>query len=227
MKQKIRVAVVGANGKMGSVVCETLNDDFEIIKIGRKDDLNNFNNLGLVIDFASAISSVNSAKFAVQRKIPLIVGSTGQTEEERNYILSAGQDIAVMMCANFSVGISKINELISDILKLKMSEIAIFEKHHSVKKDKPSGTALDLKRRIEKQSKVKIDVLSERGGQEIGTHKIDFYFGSELISIEHKAFSRKAFADGVLLATKFMTQNASKGVVDFNDVVKNYYDESN
>lgn len=215
-----RIAVVGAKGKMGSVVCETLSKYFDVVKIDVGDNIFNCQNIDMVIDFANSKSSTKSVEFAVKNNIPVIIGSTGQTEAQEKFIKSAGEQIAVLKCSNFSIGIQFIKNIINDILKFDIQDVAIFEKHHREKKDIPSGTALEFKREIIKNFSGKVQLLAERGGKEIGTHKIDFYFGDEVISFEHKSFSRKVFADGVLLSAKFLI-NKPAGYYNFYSIVQN------
>lgn len=216
---KKKVAVVGAKGKMGSEICKILKDEFEVIKIDIKDDINNFE-VDLVVDFASAESSVESAKYCKNKKVPLIVGATGHTEDELFEIEKLKNDIPVMICSNFSIGIMILKHLIDVIMKFEIEDICIFEKHHKQKKDKPSGTAKELFNMISKYTKKEIQIFAERGGDEIGTHNIDFYFGGELISVKHQAFSRKIFAIGVLHSVRFMLNKTQNRMYFFEEVVK-------
>ena len=215
-----KIAVVGAKGKMGSVVCDALKKDFEIVKIDIGDSLEFKQNIDLVIDFANSETSTKSVKFAVKNNISVIIGSTGQTKDQEKFIKDASMKIAVLKCSNFSIGIQIIKKIIQNILKFNIQDVAIFEKHHREKKDSPSGTALELESEISKNFGGKVQLLAERGGREIGTHKIDFYFGDEVISLEHKAFSRKAFADGVLLSAKFLIGKPA-GYYNFYSIVQN------
>lgn len=219
MKQK--VAVVGAKGKMGSEVVKVLLEDFDVIQIDIGDSIEEAKDAKVIIDFGGAKSSVISAEFAKKQGLALIVGSTGQSEEELKQIRSASSSIPILICSNFSVGIY-IEKKISDlILKYVNPEITILEKHHNQKKDAPSGTAIELMQNIKVKTGEEVPILSERGGKEIGTHKIDFYFGDELVSVSHSAFSRGAFSRGVLLATKYMINQTIPKEYHFNDVLEN------
>ena len=221
MKSVKKIIVVGANGRMGSVVAQTLKDDgIEVAEIDKDCGFCDAFDGEMIIDFASAASSVESAKFALKHKIPLIIGATGQSNEQKQFILSSGEYIPVLLCSNFSVGIAKLKCLIRDILKLNIENVCIFESHHKNKIDSPSGTALELLDLVGKNYGGDIQVLSERGGMEIGTHKIDFYFGAEKLTISHQVFSRQAFADGVLIAVKNM-ENLGAGVYNFEHFVQN------
>ncbi|MBO5344904.1 MAG: hypothetical protein J6A51_03305, partial [Clostridia bacterium] len=207
--KKLKIAVVGANGKMGKLLCEKLNDKFDVLKITRECKLDK-QNVCLVVDFASAESSVESAVWCAKYKVPLIVGSTGQTNFQKDEILKASEKTPILIAGNFSVGILLLKKLLKTVDFKLVEDIVIFEKHHKNKKDKPSGTALELENLIRSKTSRHADVLVERGGKEIGTHKIDLYFENELISIKHQAFSRECFADGVLLAVEFMFQQKER-----------------
>lgn len=213
------IAIVGANGKMGKEICKKLQKKFKIIKIDLNNSLEEAKNSNLIIDFASANSSVETAKFCSKNKIKLIIGSTGQTDFQIKEIEEASNQTPILISSNFSLGIfiqKKISEL---ILSLTNSQISIFEKHHSEKKDIPSGTAILISNHIQSLTGTKPTILSERGGREIGTHKIDFYFGDELLSVTHQAFSRECFACGVVKAVEFMLLVSDSRLYSFDEVL--------
>lgn len=216
---KKKIIIVGSKGKMGSQVVQVLKNDYLIIEIDKNDDMAKFE-ADLVIDFASAESSENSAKYCYRKKVPLIVGATGQSEKQREIIFQVSEVAPVLMAENFSAGMIAVKKCIKEILSLDdVSDVCIFEKHHKNKKDAPSGTALDLKRFINKQGFCDVQIISERGGEEIGTHMIDFYFGSEVISIKHQAFSRKAFACGVKIAVDFLIESKVNKKFEFDEII--------
>ncbi len=214
-----KILIVGAKGKMGDSVCKRLKSVHEIIEVQRCDFWGDFE-ADLIVDFASAESSVLSAEFASKNGIPLIVGSTGQSEAQLKQIDEFCKGVPYLVCANFSIGVFLLKTAIDGILKQKIDEIAIFEKHHNAKKDSPSGTALSLQRFIEEKQSAKVQMLSLRGGKEVGTHKVSFYFGSELIEISHTAFSREAFAEGVALAVQFMLEQKNAKRFEFEDILR-------
>ena len=208
-KSKV-VAVVGADGKMGKEICEKLSGVFEIVKVTEKNPIENLKdqNIDLVIDFSVPNQSVVSANFCKEKQIPLILGTTGHTQEQLEKLKLISKQTKIVMSSNFSVGIFIIKlllEKLGTLLSNQNCNITIIEKHHKDKLDSPSGTSIMLKKKIEKKfanNKFTLCTLSERGGKEIGTHKIDIYFGNELISLSHKAFSREAFSDGVFITAK-------------------------
>lgn len=219
---KKRIAVVGANGKMGRLVCGTLKNEYEIVAISKNNNLIEYESIDLVVDFGSAESSVNSAEFCFEKKVPLIVGSTGQTKEQLQKINKVADVAALVISANFSLGFVMLSDLI-----MKMGDygeyfedVVVFEKHHKQKRDKPSGTAIALKEKIDKTFGCCSDVIAERGGKEVGTHVVDVYFGDEVLTLTHKVFGRDAFAFGV----KLVVENIFKlkvGKFEFEDFLKN------
>lgn len=223
------IAVVGANGKMGTLLCEKLKSDYSVTKITKYNPLDKINiskiNFDLVIDFASADSSEKSAKFCEKHKIPLIIASTGQTEKQLINIKKVSNFIPLIIEPNLSIGINIIknmlNNLTYQIKSIDNYDINIHEKHHKEKKDCPSGTALLLKNYIQKISNQEISVTSERGGKEIGTHTVNFYFNSELISITHQAFSRDAFIDGAIICIDFLLKQKNPKLYSFSEILNN------
>ena len=203
---------------MGEVVKNTLQNKYLIIDAKRGQNWAGFE-ADLIIDFGSAESSVIASEVAVKKGIPLIVGSTGQSEMQRQKIELASKQVPVLMAGNFSIGMAVFRNLVREVLKIKVDDIAIFEKHHKAKKDSPSGTAIELLHMAEKLSDIRPQVLSERGGKEIGTHTIDFYFGDEVLSVKHQAFSRQAFADGVLLAVEYFLKGQNARLYYFDEII--------
>ena len=217
MKKKI--ILVGAGGKMGSLIHKSLKDDFEIIPIEKQDNIWNFES-DLVIDFGSAQSSEESAKFCFQNKVPLIVGATGQTQKQIDLILKVGEVAPVMKASNFSLGVLFVKNMLAQISK-HADDICLFEKHHKHKKDSPSGTAIELKTLIENNTSKSVSVLAQRGGDEVGSHTIDFYFSGEVVSLSHQAFSREAFVQGVKKAVYFLLEQKMPRVYEFGEIIKN------
>ncbi len=223
--ERKKVLVVGSNGKMGECVCEILKNEYLLEKCEKQDQIDNFD-ADLVIDFASAGSSVVSAEYCLKNKVPLVVGATGQSKEQLEKISKVAEVAPLLVCSNFSVGVCVLKQLLLKVLKLDISEICVFEKHHSSKKDAPSGTALNLEKLICQNSRVKPQMLCERGGSEIGTHILDFYFDDEKLSLSHQAFSRKAFALGVKIATKYIFKTMKNQNYDFEKIVQNYLNQN-
>ena len=193
-----KIAVVGYKGKMGSPIFLALKENFEVVGIGRNDDLGNIDNLDLVIDVASGTSSLCSAEYCLKKRIPLIIGATGQTSEENRRIDEISKFIKIIKKSNFSVGFELLKDFIDRILIEKPENISIIEKHHINKKDSPSGTALELKNHIEKKFLKNVHIYSIREGDIKGEHVIILKLKNEEIVIKHNVFSRDAFVDGIV-----------------------------
>ena len=193
-----KIAVVGYKGKMGQPIFLSLSKKYNVVGIGRDDKLEEIAGLDLVVDVASHESSVVSAEYCLKNRIPIIIGSTGQTDEENVRIEEISRSIMVIRKSNFSQGIQAVIDVMGCILKLNPQKVEIIEKHHIKKKDSPSGTALLLKDHIERLYCGLIDIQSIREGDEMGEHVIKFIFDDEEISIKHKVLSRMAFVRGLV-----------------------------
>lgn len=151
-----------------------------------------------------------------QFKIPLIVATTGLTEKDLKDLKSFSQKQSVVQSYNFSIGIQvllqltkKANELLPDW------DVEISETHHRFKKDKPSGTAKMLQEIFKDK---KVNTSSFRLGNVPGDHSISFAGLGEVITLEHRALSRRTFAEGILLSAEFALKK-EKGFYTFTDVV--------
>ena len=102
---------------------------------------------------------------------------------------------------------------------MPVSDVCITDKHHKFKKDAPSGTALELESVIIKSIDIKPQILSERGGQELGTHIVDIYFGSEKLTFSHQAYSREAFSYGVKICAKVLLEGLPPKLYTFDEIL--------
>jgi 4-hydroxy-tetrahydrodipicolinate reductase len=191
-----KIAVVGYKGKMGEPIFLALMKNFNVVGIGRWDSLENCCDLNLVIDLASGESSVKSAEYCLKRNIPIIIGATGQTEQEESRLKEISKSIKVVKKSNFSIGFEMLLNVIDSCLKCDPVLIEIFEKHHINKKDSPSGTAIELKKYMESKCEKQINIHSIREGDEKGEHLIRFMFKQEILEIKHNVLSRQAFVEG-------------------------------
>ena len=193
-----KIAVVGFKGKMGSLITKELQKNYDVVGVGKEDDLEKQNEIDLLIDFASSKSSVASAEYCLKKNIPIIIGSTGQIEEENKRLEEISNKIKVVKKANFSMGIKVLENFVESVLNLKPEKFEIIEKHHKNKKDSPSGTALELKNFIMQMFDGEVEIKSIREGEEMGEHEIIAYLGNEKLSIKHKVYSRDVFVLGVV-----------------------------
>ena len=189
-----------------------------------------------IIDFSSHTACLLLCEYAVSRSIPLIIATTGITEEEKGIINKSAERIPVFLSANMSLGVA----LVSCIAKIAArafpdSDIEIVESHHNQKLDVPSGTALLLADSIKsvrpeseyvigrskdgKRAKNEIGIHSLRMGNGAGTHEIIFAMDSQVVTIKHEAQSISLFAEGALAAADFLV-GKEPGLYCMDDILE-------
>ena len=192
----------------------------------------------IIIDFSIPQASLNILKFAKERKIPIVIATTGFSDEELNAIKDYSDYIPVFRSGNMAYEINIMADLVSKLaLQLKDSDIEIIEAHHRNKIDSPSGTALILADSInkalnnemsyqynrhnikQKRLDKEIGIHSIRGGTEVGKHTVLFMGENETLEITHTITSRSIFAKGALKAAKFLVGQPN-GLYSMKDIVK-------
>lgn len=247
----INILLNGCNGRMGKEVIKQTSEypnmniscGFDI----NDDDLNTFpiykkiedikKYVDVIIDFSAPISTLNILEFALKKKIPIVIATTGFSEEEKEKIKKASKIIPIFQSANMSFYINLMAQILEKITPLfKDTDIEIIETHHNNKKDAPSGTALFLADSInkslnntmtytfdrhsqnEKRNKNEIGFSCIRGGNIVGTHTVKFFGLDETFEITHTSYSRSVFADGALKAAEFLVTK-SVGYYNMNDLI--------
>ncbi|NGX38643.1 MAG: 4-hydroxy-tetrahydrodipicolinate reductase [Chlamydiae bacterium] len=192
--KKVKVFLVGASGKMGQMVATLAEKDPEV-------ELSDVGDV--VIDF----STPEGTRAAIALGKPLVSGTTGLSEEIFNELAALSKRVPVLHSPNFSLGIALCFEMLEQMsAKLKkFSQIEIQEIHHTQKVDAPSGTALKMAEILGVDK-----VHSERIGDVVGIHQVNFLFNNEKLSLRHEALSREAFAQGALVAAKFLFNKPPK-----------------
>lgn len=193
-----KILVVGYKGRMGSLLTKELQKNFFVQGVEKQDCLWDYEDASLVVDFGSHESAIESARFCLKQNIPLIIGATGQTTDELRELEEISKIIKIIRKANFSCGIEKLKEIAKNILSLNPKNIEIIEKHHALKKDKPSGTAIEIANYLSGYFDKPIKITSIREGEEMGEHEIVFDLGDEKLSLKHNVYSRDAFVRGVI-----------------------------
>jgi 4-hydroxy-tetrahydrodipicolinate reductase len=174
------------------------------------------------IDFTVASAVRRNVEACMLAGVPLIEGTTGWNDS-RDSILEIVQreNGALVFGSNFSVGVNlffKIANYAAELVsKFNDYEVFIEERHHSRKKDAPSGTALSLKSIVSKHFKDDFSIASTRAGDIPGTHIVGFDSAPDTIELTHAARSREGFARGALLAAEWIV--GRKGVYEFSDVM--------
>ena len=215
-----KIAIIGFGGRMGRLLWQALSDKFELVGIGREDSIDLAINCDLVIDFSTAENSVKTANWCRLNRKKLIIGATGQSQEGLNQIMLAAKDIPILKAGNFSFGILALKKMLKTMNIESIESVSIIEKHHKNKKDAPSGTAVELAEFIRRELYINPNIYAIRGGEEIGVHSIDIYFGSEVLTISHKAFSRQAFVCGVVKACEKMINFSQTGFYSLEDFLR-------
>ena len=179
----------------------------------------------VVIDFSTASAMDGLLAYCSEKKLPVVVCTTGLSEEQMEVLHKTADSIAVLKSANMSVGINLLEVLIAQAApKLAAAgfDIEIVEKHHNQKIDAPSGTALaladaansalgneyeyvyDRTVRREKRPVKEIGISAVRGGTIVGDHDVIFAGQDEVITLSHRAYSRAVFGKGAVTAAKFL-----------------------
>lgn len=258
----VNIAVFGAAGRMGKLVidCAASDERFKIVgavedakhpKMGRKISAGE-GEIELVAElpvnagrdvvgicFADKHGLKESVKQAVAAVMPLVIGSTGLSEEHETFIYMASNEIPILQSANFSVGVNVLLSLIKRAsAMLNGYEIEIVETHHDKKIDAPSGTAVALGRAAaaargveiedaavyDRKSVMKARTADEigfssiRGGDVVGEHDVIFFGKNERVILAHRAHDRAMFARGALDAA-FWLCGKPAGLYSMNDVL--------
>jgi 4-hydroxy-tetrahydrodipicolinate reductase len=190
----------------------------------------------IAIEFSTPATVIENIEYLASKKINIVCGTTGWFDKiEKIKNIAAKNDIGFIYASNFSLGVNIFFQVVKEAAKLidkyESYDAAIQEIHHSQKLDRPSGTALiaaeilleNIKRKKELnktgEGKIRpeqIDINSLRTGNIFGNHKVIFDSVSDTISVEHNAKSRHGFAEGALLAAKFIYNK--KGFYKFEEI---------
>ncbi len=250
----VRIAITGANGKMGRVIAslvaqrddcqvvagidlnDTQNGQFPIVKypaeLAEKPDV--------IIDFSHPSALPDLLSYCTINNVPLVAATTGYTADEIATIKKTAEQIPIFFTFNMSLGINLLVELGKRAVNVLggQYDIEIVEKHHNLKKDAPSGTAIMIAEALngELDNKMKyvydrhnvrkareadeIGMHAIRGGTIVGEHDIIFAGHDEVITLSHSAGSKEVFANGSINAAIFLSGRES-GLYDMSDLLQN------
>ena len=226
----IRVIINGAAGAMGRVLAGVIEKDDVLETVGRVDFTGNDGTLkslaefegeaDIVIDFSNHLGTRTLMDYCIANNLPVIVCTTGQTEEEMDMIREASTQIPVFKSGNMSVGVAILTKLVREVAEKFNGEVEIIEMHHNRKLDAPSGTALMLaeaaqearpgsvskcgRSGAEKRQPNDIGIQSVRMGNIVGIHEVMIGTNTQTITLKHEAHDRALFADGAVDAAKFL-----------------------
>ncbi len=246
----LEVMVNGCNGKMGQIVCDLVqqNENF-VLKCGFDRTITGefafsvFNQTkdiiespDVIIDFSVPAATLLILEYAAKNHIPIVIATTGFSDEEEKIIETYSKQIPIFKSANMSYDIMIMKKLLQWLAPLlKDTDIEITETHHNRKIDSPSGTAQMLANSIndtlgnhlycqynrhnerKKRDKNEIGINSIRGGNIVGEHVVQFFGEFETFELKHTSYSRKVFAEGALKAAKFLV-NQSNGLYCMEDM---------
>lgn len=208
----MRVAVAGAMGRMGAIACEALRQRGEYCcglartADPQRDVLTSLDDVlarkpDVLLDLATQPGSYNISSAAVAAGLPTVVGASGWSTEQRAALAELAQrcGIGVLMVPNFSIGATLMMRFAQAAARF-FPDAEIVEMHHAAKKDKPSGTARETARRIERESRKMPQIHSVRLPGLLAHHEVIFGGTGELLTIRHDSFTRESFVAGMLAA---------------------------
>ena len=178
----------------------------------------------VAIDFSTADALRANFPRYVERKLPVVIGTTGWSDyaaELRGQADGAG--LGVVAAANFSIGVNLFELIVGEAARLMQQRDEysawIHEAHHAAKRDAPSGTALTLRDTMTQASYGRpIDISSTRAGTMPGIHTVGFDGPSDTIELTHTARDRRGFAAGALLAARWI--QGRQGWYTMSDVLR-------
>jgi len=240
------VFISGATGKVGRILIEEILEDVDLklaggsaskeskdlgkdlgaligrsnININILEGISNEKDIDLIIDFSRPQNSIQISRFARKENIPMLIGTTGFSDDELDEINEISKEIPLLIAPNTSMGIAlfkKILDYSKEVLNVA-SSIEIYEQHHKEKKDSPSGTAINLKDQLKDILFDKdIHIESSREGDSPGLHTIKLSFEDETLEISHKATDRSVFAKGAINAGKWL-KDKPPGLYTMQDI---------
>ena len=243
----------GCNGKMGQMITSIIAEDPEVEIVAGIDVSNHIVNTypvfadiaecdveaDVVIDFCIASAIDGLLDYCTARQIPCVLCTTGLSEAPLVKVEETSKTVAVLKSANMSLGVNMLLKIVKEAaatLAPAGFDIEIVEKHHNLKVDAPSGTALALADSIneefdnaydyiydrsqvrQKRSKQEIGISAVRGGTIVGDHDIIFAGSDEVVTLSHRAYSKAVFAKGAVQAAKFL-KGKPAGRYDMKDVI--------
>jgi len=258
----IRMILVGYLGRMGKTMREAAESDPEAviaagIDFGAREDkavqpFPTYCGIGeysgpadVIVDFGWADGIPCVIDYALARKLPLLICTTGLSEDCEAKMRLAAESIPVFRSANMSLGVNLLKTLVEKAARILYDsgfDIEIVERHHNQKLDAPSGTAAMLAQAAngalggglrpiydrtgarEKRSRDEIGIHAVRGGSTVGEHTVIFAGRDEIVELSHSARSRGIFAVGALRAAKFLAGKAS-GMYGMEDLIGAFTDE--
>ena len=250
----VKILMHGCNGKMGRMITEIVKNEEDAVIAAGVDKFTGIPNdypvfeeiaqcdvdVDVVIDFSNAGAVDELLDYCVKKSLPVVLCTTGLSDEQLKKVDECSEKIAVLKSANMSMGINLLLKLLKDAAKVLAPagyDIELVEKHQNQKLDAPSGTALALADSIneamgneyeyvydrsqvrKKRDAKEIGISAVRAGTIVGEHEVIFAGTDEVIEFKHTAYSRSVFAKGAVEAGKFLAGQPA-GMYDMGDVIQ-------
>ena len=249
----VKIIMHGCNGAMGQVITKLAAEDKDAEITAGIDRVDNRGNpypvftscdacdveADVIVDFSVAQAVDGVLAYALKRKMPLVLCTTGLSEKQLEDVKTASAQIPILRSANMSLGVNTVFKLAAAAAKILGEvgyDIEIVEKHHNKKMDAPSGTALaiadaineamddrytyKLDRSAERARREanEIGIQAVRGGTIVGEHEVLFCGPDEVIEIKHTAYSKAIFGKGAIQAAQFL-KGKKPGMYQMSDVI--------
>lgn len=249
----VRMIMHGCNGAMGQVITGLVSKMEDITIVAGIDMTDNKQNdypvftsledcdvaADVIVDFASVKAVDHLLDYCAAHQMPVVVCTTGLSEEQAARVSEAARSTAVLRSANMSLGVNLLLKLVAEAAKtlaVAGFDMEIVEKHHNQKIDAPSGTALaladslneamngeyhyqyDRSTKREKRDKKEIGIQAVRGGSIVGEHDVIFAGQDEVVTFSHTAYSKAIFAKGAVEAARFLAGKPA-GLYSMSDVI--------
>lgn len=249
----VRVIMNGCNGKMGQVITGIAAGDKQVEIVAGIDVYDGIQNpypvfadikdctveADVIIDFSTAKAVDGLLDYVEEKRIPVVLCTTGLSESQLNRVSEVAGKAAVLKSANMSLGINTIMKLLQQAVQVfgpAGYDVEIVEKHHNQKLDAPSGTAIaladsmnevmdhqyeyiyDRSQRRQKRDAKELGISAVRGGTIVGEHEVIFAGTDEVIEIKHTAYSKAVFAKGAVEAAKYLAGKPA-GLYNMSDVI--------
>ncbi len=239
----MKILVTGISGRMGQAVQQAVELN-ELSEMGSTHDAGQDVSAALTaadaaIDFSFHGFTSELLREAIAQKKPVVIGTTGHTDEERAAIVEAATQIPIVFASNYSIGVNTLFWLTRKATRiLKTYDVEIVEMHHHHKLDAPSGTARSLAEiaceelglsyekdvmhgregLVGARPQAQVGMHSMRGGDVVGDHTVIYATDGERVELTHKASSRMTFASGAVRAALWLADKPA-GLYDMQDVL--------
>jgi 4-hydroxy-tetrahydrodipicolinate reductase len=240
----IRIAVVGASGRMGQTIIEAISQNDKVslgATLDKGDDLSAaLDQFDVLIDFTRPEATLEYLTICQNSAKAMVIGTTGFSDEQLQVINNTANNMPIVFAPNMSVGVNLSLKLLDMAARVigEDADIEIVEAHHRHKVDAPSGTALKMGEVVanalgrdlsecavygregieEPRDRQTIGFSTIRGGDVVGEHTVSFFMEGERVEVTHKASSRLTFANGAVRAASWL-KGQSAGLYSMQDVL--------